>query len=41
MADKHVSEGLIAYGERIATERNMGTLTPGEHLPYNYSARRA
>ncbi|MEA2720470.1 MAG: hypothetical protein QOJ39_2334 [Candidatus Eremiobacteraeota bacterium] len=36
MADKHVSEGLIAYGERIATERNMGTLTPGEHLPYNY-----
>ena len=36
MADKRVSEALIAYGERVATELNMGTLAPGEHLPYNY-----
>lgn len=36
MADKQVSEALIAYGEQIATERNMGTLAAGEHLPYNY-----
>jgi hypothetical protein len=36
MAEKTISAALIAYGERIANERGMGTLLPGEHLPYNY-----
>ena len=36
MARKRVSAELIAYGERIATIQNMGTLRPGEHLPFDY-----
>jgi hypothetical protein len=36
MADKRVSAALIAYGERVADERNMGTLEPGDHLPDDY-----
>ena len=27
---------MIAYGERIAEAENMGTLRPGDHLPYDY-----
>jgi hypothetical protein len=36
MAHKRFSAAMIAYGERIAKEQNMGTLHPGEHLPYDY-----
>jgi len=36
MRRKKLSAAMIAYGERIANSLNMGTLLPGEHLPYNY-----